>query len=74
MRIQVFPHHIILISTRDCHQDLLQPCEASIVAALNPAEVDYLFFVLTGEDGTHTFSTTYEEHLRANQSDKGLMT
>ena len=41
------------------------PGEASIVAALNPAEVDYLFFVLTGEDGTHTFTTNYEEHLRA---------
>lgn len=41
------------------------PGEASIIAALNPAEVDYLFFVLTGEDGSHTFTTTYEEHLRA---------
>jgi len=41
------------------------PGEASIIAALTPADVDYLFFVLTGEDGTHTFSTTYEEHLRA---------
>lgn len=41
------------------------PGEASIAATLDPADVDYLFFVLTGEDGTHTFTKTYEEHLRA---------
>ncbi|HEY8361460.1 MAG TPA: endolytic transglycosylase MltG [Tissierellaceae bacterium] len=44
---------------------IASPGEASIIAALEPADVDYLFFVLTGEDGSHTFSTTYEEHLRA---------
>ncbi|TYP51608.1 UPF0755 protein [Thermosediminibacter litoriperuensis] len=36
----------------------------SIKAALNPAPVDYLYFVANG-DGTHTFSRTYEEHLKA---------
>ncbi|HHV62877.1 MAG TPA: endolytic transglycosylase MltG [Firmicutes bacterium] len=36
----------------------------SIEAALNPARVDYLFFVANG-DGTHTFSRTYREHLLA---------
>jgi len=44
---------------------IASPGKASIVAALNPEDVDYLFFVLTGEDGSHTFSITYEEHLRA---------
>lgn len=39
--------------------------EASLVASVNPADVDYLFFVLTGEDGSHTFSKTYDEHLKA---------
>src|SRR5690606_21314335 len=39
--------------------------KASLVAAVNPADVDYLFFVLTGSDGSHTFTRTYEEHLRA---------
>ncbi len=38
---------------------------ASLVAAVNPADVDYLFFVLTGSDGSHTFTRTYEEHLEA---------
>lgn len=34
----------------------------SIIATLEPAEEDYLFFVL-GENGRHIFSRTYEEHL-----------
>ena len=34
----------------------------SIIAALEPEEGDYLFFVL-GEDGRHIFSRTYQEHL-----------
>ena len=34
----------------------------SIIAALEPEEGDYLFFVL-GEDGRHIFSRTYKEHL-----------
>lgn len=41
------------------------PGEASIIAAVNPADVDYLFFVLTGNDGSHTFTRTYNEHLNA---------
>lgn len=44
---------------------IASPGEESIIAAVNPADVDYLFFVLTGEDGSHTFTRTYEEHLRA---------
>jgi UPF0755 protein len=32
---------------------------------MNPADVDYLFFVLTGADGTHTFTTNYNDHLQA---------
>src|SRR5665648_377461 len=35
----------------------------SIMAALEPAEEDYLYFVL-GENGRHVFSKTYEEHLK----------
>lgn len=37
---------------------------ASLQAVLQPAEVDYLFFVTTGDDtGAHVFANTYEEHL-----------
>ena len=35
----------------------------SIIAALEPAEEDYLYFVL-GENGKHIFSKTYQEHLK----------
>jgi len=35
----------------------------SIKAALEPADEDYLYFVL-GENGRHIFSKTYEEHLK----------
>ena len=34
----------------------------SIMAALEPAEEEYLYFVL-GENGRHIFSKTYQEHL-----------
>jgi UPF0755 protein len=35
----------------------------SIMAALEPVEEDYLYFVL-GENGRHIFSKTYQEHLK----------
>lgn len=44
---------------------IASPGKVSLVAAVNPADVDYLFFVLTGSDGSHTFTRTYEEHLQA---------
>lgn len=41
---------------------IANPGEASIEAALNPADTDYLYFGL-GENGEHAFSTTYQQHL-----------
>jgi UPF0755 protein len=43
---------------------IASPGIKSLDAALNPADVDYLFFV-SKRDGTHYFSSTYDEHLRA---------
>lgn len=40
------------------------PGLASIVASMNPARANYLYFVANG-DGSHTFSMTLQEHLRA---------
>jgi UPF0755 protein len=40
------------------------PGEASLHAAANPADVPYFYFV-SRNDGSHVFSTTYEEHNRA---------
>lgn len=43
---------------------IANPGEPSILAAVRPAEVKYLYFVARN-DGTHHFSTNYKEHLRA---------
>ena len=40
---------------------ICNPGLASIQAALQPAQTDYLYFVAKG-DGSHAFATTYEEH------------
>ena len=40
------------------------PGNESIIAAINPAAVDYIYFVAKG-DGSHIFSRTWNEHLRA---------
>ncbi len=43
---------------------ICNPGKDSIYAVLYSDEVDYLYFVAKG-DGTHKFSDTYEEHLKA---------
>ena len=43
---------------------IASPGEASIIAALNPANVPYLYFV-AHPDGHHEFRTTFAEHERA---------
>jgi len=35
---------------------------ASLLAAINPASTEFLFYVLASEDGSHAFAVTYEEH------------
>lgn len=46
---------------------ICNPGKSSILAALYPAETDYLFFVSKG-DGTHHFSKTAREHSIAKQT------
>jgi UPF0755 protein len=43
---------------------IASPGLKSIVAALNPAEVPYLYFV-SNNDGTHNFSVTHSNHVEA---------
>ena len=43
---------------------IMSPGEASLRAALHPADVDYVYFVSQG-DGSHLFSRTAAEHGRA---------
>ncbi|MGO2292070.1 MAG: endolytic transglycosylase MltG [Pseudoalteromonas sp.] len=43
---------------------IAMPSKAAILAAVNPPESDYVYFVAKG-DGSHTFSKTLKEHNRA---------
>jgi len=43
------------------------PGKKSIVAAINPTQTDYLYFVAKG-DGSHIFSKTLSEHIRAKSN------
>jgi len=46
---------------------ICSPGLSSLIAALRPAKVPYLYYVARG-NGYHTFSVTYEEHLKAVQA------
>jgi UPF0755 protein len=41
---------------------IASPGEASLEAALNPEPGDWFYYVLTDEDGSHSFAVTAEEH------------
>ena len=43
---------------------IANPGLPSLLGALHPANTPYLFYVARG-DGSHTFTKTYEEHLKA---------
>jgi UPF0755 protein len=49
--------------------------EASLKAALEPADVPYKYYVVADENGKHAFATTLEEHQRnvAAARAKGLL-
>jgi len=46
---------------------IANPGLSSIKAALAPAEVDYIYYVLTSPDGQHTFTNNYNEFLAAKR-------
>ncbi|KUK47865.1 MAG: hypothetical protein XD74_1534 [Actinobacteria bacterium 66_15] len=43
------------------------PGLAALEAAADPADTDYLYYVLTGTDGSQTFTETYDEFLAAKR-------
>ncbi|KXZ39665.1 UPF0755 protein [Alkalithermobacter thermoalcaliphilus JW-YL-7 = DSM 7308] len=49
---------------------IASPGEASIKAALYPADVDYLYFVAK-KDGSHSFATNYNDHLKNRRENLG---
>ena len=47
------------------------PGKSSLVAALNPENVNYLYYVLKkGGNGEHVFSNTYSEHMKSVSANK----
>jgi UPF0755 protein len=46
------------------------PGLASLQAASAPADTEYIFYVLTGTDGSHTFATNIDDFLAAKQKSK----
>ena len=53
--------HLTLIYIQDCLRPICNFGKASLEAVLNPADVDYLYFV-SKNDGTHAFARTFTEH------------
>jgi len=51
-------------------QPICNPGIASIKSALQPLDVDYLYFV-SKNDGTHHFAKSYEEHKQAKKKYQG---
>lgn len=49
---------------------IASPGLASLQAAAAPADTAYLYYVLTGADGSHTFTETYEEFLVAKEKSR----
>lgn len=47
---------------------ICSPGEAALEAALQPADVDYLYYVLEDTDGNHFFTDSYEEFLEAKEN------
>jgi len=52
---------------------IASPGLASLEAAANPADTDYLYYVLTSEDGSHTFTETYQEFLEAKERSRDVV-
>lgn len=44
------------------------PGMAALTAAAAPAQTNYIYYVLTGADGSQTFTATYDEFLEAKRS------
>lgn len=50
---------------------ICNPGFESLRAALYPASTDYLFFILTGADGSHSFTADYQQFMRWKEEQNG---
>jgi UPF0755 protein len=51
---------------------IASPGLASLKAAASPADTDYIYYVLTGKNGSHTFASNNAEFLRAKAKSKAV--
>lgn len=49
---------------------IASPGLSSLQAAAQPAETDYIYYVLTSADGAHTFATNYQDFLIAKEKSR----
>jgi UPF0755 protein len=49
---------------------IASPGLASLQAAALPAQTEYIYYVLTSEDGSHTFATNYQDFLNAKEKSR----
>lgn len=49
---------------------IANPGKAAIIAALHPSDDDYIYFVLTGKDGSQTFAANQADFARAKAKSK----
>lgn len=52
---------------------IASPGLAALEAAADPAQTDYIYYVLTSTDGAHTFTETYAEFLEAKERSRGVV-
>lgn len=52
---------------------IANPGREALDAALHPADTNYIYFVLTGTDGSQTFTSSYAEFERAKQKSKEVL-
>ena len=50
--------------TMDCPKPISAPSKSSLIAAANPTQSEYLYFVSKGKCA-HQFSKSYPEHMEA---------
>jgi UPF0755 protein len=50
---------------------IASPGQASLEAALQPADADFLYYVVIDKEGRHAFTSSYEEFLRFKEQARG---
>jgi UPF0755 protein len=52
---------------------IASPGKAALEAAAAPADTDFVYYVRTGEDGSHTFTSDYTEFLEAKERSREVI-